>query len=80
MQSQNTVLDAFAKAMQEAAGAADGVRREAETVFRSQMQRFLAEADLVQREEFEALRDMVMELREENARLKERIGGADGEG
>ena len=65
MQSSNPILDNLAKAMTEAAGAADGVRKEAETMMHSQMQRFLAKSDLVPREEFEALKDMVLELRAE---------------
>lgn len=73
MQTENPIFDHFAKAMTEAAGAADGVRREAETVFKSQMQRFIAESDLVPREEFEVVRDMAAKAREENEALKARL-------
>ncbi|MEZ5892178.1 MAG: accessory factor UbiK family protein [Parvularculaceae bacterium] len=73
MQTQNALFDEIAKMMTEAAGAADGVRREAETVFRSQLQRLLADMDLVTREEFEAVRDMARAAREENAALKARL-------
>ena len=73
MQTQNPLFEHMAKAMNEAAGAADGVRREAETVMKSQMQRLLADADLVQREEFEAVLEMARNLREENDELKQRI-------
>ncbi len=70
MQSSNPILDNLAKAMNEAAGAADGIRKEAETMMHSQMQRFIAKSDLVPREEFEALQEMVIALRSEVEALK----------
>lgn len=73
MQTQNAIFDEIAKLMTEAAGAADGVRREAETVFRSRLQNLLADMELVTREEFEAVREMARASREENAALKARL-------
>lgn len=73
MQTQSALFDEIAKLMTEAAGAADGVRREAETAFKSQLQRLIADMDLVSREDFEAVRDMARLAREENDALKERI-------
>ncbi|MBI1364777.1 MAG: accessory factor UbiK family protein [Alphaproteobacteria bacterium] len=73
MQTQSPFFDELAKIMTEAAGAADGVRREAETVFRSQLQRLAADFEFVTREEFEAVRDMARAAREENEALKARI-------
>ena len=73
MQTQNAIFDEIAKLMTEAAGAADGVRREAETVFRSRLQNLLADMELVTREEFEAVREMARAAREENAALKARL-------
>jgi BMFP domain-containing protein YqiC len=49
------------------------VRREVETAFRGQAERILNTMDVVQREEFEAARDMAAKAREENARLSARI-------
>ena len=69
MQTQTPFFDQLAKMMTETAGAADGVRREAETVFRGQLQRLVADMDFVTREEFEAVRDMAAAAREENERL-----------
>ncbi len=69
MQTQNPFFDQLAKMMTETAGAADGVRREAETVFRGQLQRLVSDMDFVTREEFEAVRDMAAAAREENERL-----------
>ena len=72
-QGPNRMLDEFARMMTDAAGAAQGVRREVETAFRSQGERFLNTMDLVQREEFEAVRDMASKARMENEALKKRL-------
>lgn len=69
----NRILDEFAKLMTDAAGAAQGVRREVETAFRSQAERLLNSMDLVQREEFEAARDMATKARAENQKLAKLI-------
>ena len=73
MQTQSAIFDEIAKLMTEAAGAADGVRREAETAMKSQLQRLIADMDFVTREEFEAVQDMARAAREENEALKARI-------
>ena len=73
MQTQSAIFDEIAKLMTEAAGAADGVRREAETVFKGKLQSLLADMDLVTRDEFEAVREMARAAREENETLKARL-------
>lgn len=73
-QTSNRVLDEFAKLMTDAAGVAQGMRREVETAVRSQAERFLGDMNVVQREEFEAVRDMAARAREENEALRRRIG------
>lgn len=67
------ILDDFAKLMTDAAGTAQGVRREMETALRAQAERVLNSMDVVQREEFEAVRDMAIRAREENELLLARI-------
>lgn len=69
----NRILDDLARLFTDAAGAAQGVRRELETAFRTQAERVLNSMDVVQREEFEAVRDMAVRAREENARLSARL-------
>ncbi|MDX8514182.1 accessory factor UbiK family protein [Mesorhizobium captivum] len=69
----NRILDEFAKLMTDAAGAAQGVRREMETAFRSQAERLLNSMDVVQREEFEAAREMAVKAREDNIQLAVRV-------
>lgn len=73
MQTKSPIFDGVARAIAETAGAVDGVRREAETVLSSGLQRFLAEQDLVPREEFEIVRDMAEDLRGEVEALKAEI-------
>lgn len=72
-QTSNRLFDDFAKLMTDAAGAAQGVRREVETIMKAQGERLVAGMDLVQREEFEAVKEMAAKAREENAQLAERI-------
>src|SRR5690606_13226176 len=67
------ILDDLAKLMTDAAGAAQGVRREVETAFRAQAERILGSMDVVQREEFEAIREMALKARNENDALAARL-------
>ncbi|OYR22077.1 accessory factor UbiK family protein [Brucella thiophenivorans] len=69
----NRVLDELAKLVTDAAGAAQGVRREVETALRSQSERVLNTLDVVQREDFEAVREMAIKARAENAALLVKI-------
>lgn len=73
MQTQSPIFDEIAKLMSEAAGAVDGVRREAETVAKGQLQRLLTDMDLISRDEFEAVRAMAIAARDENDRLAARL-------
>ncbi len=79
-QSSNRLLDELAKMMTDAAGAAQGVRREVETIVRGQLDRVLAEMDVVRREEFEAVREMAEKARVENEALAKRITALEGRG
>ena len=69
-QTNNPFFDDLARLMTGAAGAADGVRREFETLMRAQGERMVSSMDLVQREEFEAVKAMAQRAREENETLK----------
>jgi len=72
-QSNNRFFDEVARLMNDAAGVATGVRREFDTVVRTQAERILRDLDIVQREEFEAVKEMARLAREENEELKARI-------
>ncbi len=69
----NRILDELARLMTDAAGAAQGVRREVEGAFRSQAERILNTMEVVQREEFEAVRDMATKARSENQKLSRQV-------
>ena len=69
----NRVLDELAKLMTDAAGAAQGMRKEAETAFRAQAERILNKMDVVQREEFEVVKEIATKARTEVEELKKRL-------
>lgn len=69
----NRLFDEFAKLMTDAAGVAQGVRDEAENVFRAQIERFLGDMDLVTRDEFDAVKAMAVAARDENDALAKRL-------
>ena len=72
-QTTGRFFDELGKLITDAAGAADGVRKEIETVVRGQAERVLRDLDVVQREEFEAVKAMAQKAREENEILKAKI-------
>ena len=73
VQTTNRFFDEVARLMNDAAGAAQGMRREVETLFRNQAERILHDLDVVKREDFEAVKDMARLAREENEALKTRV-------
>jgi len=72
-QTSNRIFDEMARLMNDAAGVATGVRREFDTLFKTQAERILRDLEVVQREEFEAVKEMARLAREENEALKARI-------
>src|SRR5215831_13426648 len=72
-QTQNRFFDEVARLMNDAAGVASGVRREFDTLIRTQADRVLRDLDLVKREEFEAVKEMARLAREQNEALEARV-------
>jgi len=72
-QTSNRFFDEMARLMNDAAGVASGVRREFDTLVKSQIERVLREFNVVQREDFEAVKEMARLAREENEALKARV-------
>lgn len=72
-QTSNRFFDEVARLMNDAAGVAQGVRREFDTMMRTQAERILNDLDVVKREEFEAIKEMARLAREENEALKARL-------
>ena len=72
-QTTGRFFDELGKLITDAAGAADGIRKEIEGIVRTQAERVLNGLDVVQREDFEAVKAMAQKAREENELLKQRI-------
>jgi len=73
VQTTGRLYDEMAKLMNDAAGVAQGVRREFDTVLRAQAERILRDLDVVHREELEAVKEMAQLAREENEALRARV-------
>ena len=72
-QQTGRMYDEFAKLMTDAAGVAQGVRREVDNVVRGQAERIMRDLDYVRRDEFDAVREMAIKARDENEHLAARI-------
>jgi BMFP domain-containing protein YqiC len=72
-QTSSRFFDDLSRLMTDAAGLAEGARREAQTFARTQLERMMAGMDLVSREEFESVREMAARARDENEKLAARV-------
>ena len=72
-QTTGRLFDDLSRLITDAAGLAEGARREVETVVKAQLERLLAGMDVVTREEFEAVKEMAAKARGENEALAARI-------
>ncbi|MEE9313206.1 MAG: accessory factor UbiK family protein [Rhizobiaceae bacterium] len=72
-QGPSRIFDEFAKLMTDAAGVAQGARREVEGALKGQAERFMGQMDIVHRDEFEAVKEMAARARMENAELRKEI-------
>tara|TARA_B100000676_G_scaffold301812_1_gene349560 strand:+ start:17170 stop:17478 length:309 start_codon:yes stop_codon:yes gene_type:complete len=73
MQRDNKLFDDIFRVASGAAGALSGARLELEEIFRNRVERFLAEADMVPRDEFEAIRAVAVRARESQEALEVRV-------
>lgn len=73
MSTSGRIFDDLGRLLNDAAGLADGVRREIETVVKAQAERLVAEMDLVKREDFDALRELVQAQGDEIQQLREEL-------
>lgn len=74
------LFDDMSRLMSNAMGVAQGARDEAETAMKGWVDRWLADRNLVTREEFEVVREMAIRARAENAELRAMIAGMSGQG
>jgi BMFP domain-containing protein YqiC len=73
MAQSSRILDNMGRLMNDAAGVADGVRREAESMIRAQAERFVMDMNLVKREDYDALRELVQAQSAELKALKAEV-------
>ena len=73
MQTQSSVFDDLARLLTGAMGMAQGAGEEARGFMRAQADRFVAEMDLVGRDEFEAVKQMAADARAEADDLRARV-------
>lgn len=73
MQTQNPFFDDIARMAGGALGALSGLKAEVEALVRQQFERFMAGADMVPRDEFEAVRALAIKARTEQEDLAERV-------
>ena len=79
MQSENRLLDDLARVASGAAGALSGVRAEIEQIVRQKLERILADADMVPRDEFEAIKAVAVKARTEQEALEARVATLEAE-
>jgi BMFP domain-containing protein YqiC len=72
-QTSGRLFDELSRLVTDAAGLAEGARREVETLVRSQLERLMSGMDIVSREEFEAAKEMAAKARAENDALAARV-------
>ena len=72
-QASSRLFDNVGRMMNDAAGVADGVRREVESMVRAQAERFVMDMNLVKREDYDALRELVQNLSAEVRTLKSEV-------
>ena len=80
MQSRSKLFDDVGQLMTNAMGVAQGARDEVDNAVKSIIDRWLADRDLVTREEFDAVRAMALKAREENEALRARLDGMESKG
>lgn len=73
MQSKNRLFDDVAKVASGAASTLSGVKEEIDGLIRQQIERVMAEMDMVPREEFDAVKAMAAKARAEQDALNARV-------
>ena len=72
-QASSKLFDNVGRMMNDAASMADGVRREVESMVRAQAERFVMDMNLVKREDYDSLRELVQRQSKELSALKAEV-------
>ena len=75
MQTRNRILDDLARVANGAVSTLVGIKNEIDALVRQRLERLLNDADVVPREEFDAVKAMAAKARTEQERLEKRIAG-----
>ncbi|OJY68715.1 MAG: hypothetical protein BGP16_05060 [Sphingobium sp. 66-54] len=78
MQSENRIFDDISRLINGAAGTIAGVSREFESNARERAREWIGGLDFVSREEFEAVKAMAAQAREQVAALEARLAALEG--
>jgi hypothetical protein len=73
MQTQNKLFDDLARVANGAVSTLTGMKDEIDAMIRQRLERFMGDADLVTRDEFDAVKAMAAKARTENEKLAARI-------
>jgi len=73
MQTSNRIFDDLAKVANGAVATLAGMKDELETMIRQQVERFLADGNLVPRDEFDAMAEVAKNARAAQERLEARV-------
>jgi len=73
LQSQSRILDDIARVAGGALGALSGLKQEIEQLVRQRVEKFLADRDLITREEFEVVKAVAAQARTEQEKLDARV-------
>ncbi|MEM8551527.1 MAG: accessory factor UbiK family protein [Pseudomonadota bacterium] len=72
-QTNNRLIDEIARLATDAAAVAQGARREVETALRGQVERLISEANVVSRDEFDAVKAIAARAADETEALRKRL-------
>lgn len=73
MQTSNRILDDLAKVANGAVATLTGIKGEVEAMVRQQVERFLADGNMVPRDEFEAMAEVARNARAAQEKLEARV-------
>ena len=80
MQTKNRFFSDVTKLAGGALGTLDSIRREVEEMARHQLERMLSKLDLVTRDEFDAIKEMAVKARQEQAKINSRLAKIESQG
>lgn len=73
MQTDKPIFDDLSKLANGLVSTLDSVRKECDAMVRARIERLAAEFELVPRDEFEVLKEMMLKMKTENADLENRL-------